>query len=74
MTTTEIVGYAASIVLMISFLLGDMRKLRLVNTLGCALFVVYGVYLGWKWPIIIPNTFIIGVNIIHLARMARKSG
>jgi hypothetical protein len=62
----ELVGYAASLTLMISFLMKDVIKLRLINTLGCSLFVAYGFLLNTSWPIIITNGFIFVVNIWHL--------
>ena len=73
MNITEIIGYSASALLIISFMLGDITKLRIVNTLGCAFFVAYGFLLDNNWPIIIPNVFIMGVNIYHLIR-SRKQG
>ncbi len=61
----EWVGYAAMISLMISFLMKDIKKLRIINTLGCLLFVIYGFMLG-SYPIIITNAFISMVNIYYL--------
>lgn len=62
---TEIVGYFASFFVLLSFFNKDMRKLRLVNSLGCALFVLYGVLLG-SIPIIITNVAILLVNGYYL--------
>ncbi|MFZ4106817.1 uroporphyrinogen decarboxylase [Flavobacterium sp.] len=63
---TEWIGYAASLVLMISFLMKNMNTLRIVNSIGALLFVVYGIMLSLSWPIIISNTFILGVNVYYL--------
>jgi hypothetical protein len=69
MTPTDIIGYAAMAVLMISFLLKDLTKLRLVNTVACTLFVFYGFMLATvSYPIIISNSFIICVNIFYLIK------
>ncbi len=73
MNVTEIIGYSASVLLIVSFMLNDLTKLRVMNTLGCAFFVAYGFMLGNNWPIIIPNVFIIGVNTYHLLR-SRNQG
>lgn len=62
---TEIVGYLASFFVLLSFLNKDIRKLRLVNSLGCALFVTYGVLLT-SIPIIITNVAILLVNGYYL--------
>ena len=70
---TELVGYFASLVLMISFLMKNINTLRIINSMGCSLFVVYGVMLATSWPIIISNTFILGVNIYYLAKHFRAN-
>ncbi len=62
---TEIIGYLASFFVLLSFLNKDMRKLRLVNSLGCGLFVVYGIFLS-SIPIIITNVAILLVNGYYL--------
>ena len=62
---TEIVGYLASLFVLLSFLNKDLCKLRIVNSIGCALFVTYGVLLG-SIPIIITNLAILFVNGYYL--------
>ena len=69
---TEIIGYLASVTVLISFLMRDIRKLRMVNCLGCALFVFYGVLLNSSIPIIFTNTVIFMVNIYYLLKPIRK--
>ncbi|AZQ61261.1 uroporphyrinogen decarboxylase [Flammeovirga pectinis] len=64
---TEYIGYLASILLMISFSLKNVNKLRLINTLGCFTFVLYG-YLLDAWPVVISNGFIATVNIFYLLK------
>lgn len=63
---TEIVGYSAMLVLLISFLMKDIRRLRTLNTIACALFVAYGFLLATSWPIIISNAAIFGINVYYL--------
>ena len=50
---TEWVGYLASLVLMISFLMKNINTLRIINSIGAILFVIYGILLVTSWPIII---------------------
>lgn len=61
------VGYAASLFIVGSFALKDLRKVRIVNLVGCVLFVIYGVYSGLLWPVIIPNAILCFIQIYHLA-------
>ncbi len=65
---TEWVGYLASAILLVSFTMKDIRKLRMVNSAGAVLFVVYGFMLSTSWPIVITNVAILGINIYYLSK------
>ncbi|NQY28961.1 MAG: uroporphyrinogen decarboxylase [Flavobacteriaceae bacterium] len=68
LTLVEIVGYLASIVVLCSFTMKDVKKLRRVNIVGCLLFVVYGFMmptLRIGMPIIITNAAIMGINVYY---------
>ncbi|MBK1894725.1 uroporphyrinogen decarboxylase [Chryseobacterium paridis] len=60
------VGYSASLFIVLSFILKDVRKIRIVNMIGCACFVIYGIFSGMLWPVIIPNGLICFIQIYHL--------
>ncbi|AZQ44815.1 YgjV family protein [Nonlabens ponticola] len=64
-TLTEIIGYLASLFVLLSFFNKDLRKLRIVNSVGCALFVAYGIMLP-SIPVIITNVAILMVNGYYL--------
>jgi uncharacterized protein with PQ loop repeat len=72
-SVTEWVGYIASLILMISFLMKNINTLRIINSIGAVLFVAYGIMLATSWPIIITNTFILGVNIYFLSKHYRSN-
>ncbi len=63
---TEWVGYAASLGVLLSFLMKDIVKLRIINSVGCFLFVVYGVMLNMSLPIVITNVAILLINFYYL--------
>jgi len=65
-SSTELVGYLASALLIISFLMKNIKTLRLINSLGCIAFIVYGFLLQTSWPIVITNAFIVGANVYYL--------
>jgi hypothetical protein len=67
-TLTEWVGYLASLVLMISFLMKNIITLRIINSIGAIIFVIYGFMLDVSWPIVITNLFILGVNVYYLVK------
>ena len=53
------------IVVLISVLMKDIKKLRMINTISCIMFVIYGVALG-AYPIVIMNSLVIVINIWRL--------
>ncbi|NQX85202.1 MAG: YgjV family protein [Flavobacteriaceae bacterium] len=65
-TITEWTGYIAMILLLISFMMKDVKRLRIINSIACAFFVVYGFLLATSWPIIISNGAIIVINLYYL--------
>lgn len=65
-TMTEWTGYIAMVLLLVSFMMKDVKRLRIINSVACAFFVVYGFMLATSWPIIISNGAIIGINIYYL--------
>jgi len=64
---TEWVGYLASIILIVSFMMKDVSTLRIINSAGAILFILYGYMLQISWPIIITNIFILATNIYYLS-------
>ena len=67
-TVVEIVGYLASVVVLCSFVMKDVKKLRRVNMVGCLLFVIYGFMMPTiriALPIIITNAAIMGINVYY---------
>ena len=63
---TEWIGYMAMATVLLSFLMKDVTKLRIINSFGCVFFVTYGILLAISWPIIITNTAIICINFYYL--------
>jgi hypothetical protein len=65
---TEIIGYIASLGVLISFMMKDMKWLRIINTIGCGLFILYGYMLHYSFPIIITNVCIVFINLYYLMK------
>ena len=68
----EWVGYLASFFLLLSFLMRNITTLRYVNSIGCLLFVAYGILLS-SWPLIITNGAIFLINIYYLFIKPKES-
>ena len=74
-TGTEYVGYLASLMVLLSFTMKDIKKLRLVNMSGCILFIIYGFLMPSfriGLPIIIANLAILIVNIYYLVKPSKQ--
>ncbi|MBY8274247.1 YgjV family protein [Vibrio fluvialis] len=71
MNMVEIMGYAASIGVAISLTMKDIVKLRVLNFIGCALFVVYGLMIN-ACPVVATNAFIACVNVYFLFKMQQE--
>lgn len=69
----EWIGYLASAVLLTSFMMKKIKMLRIVNSAGCILFIVYGFLLDVSWPIVITNMAITSINIYYLLIAPRFS-
>lgn len=65
MNYTDFLGYAASATIVVSFALKNVRNIRIINSIGCALFVAYGILLP-SIPVIAANGAIVLINLYHL--------
>jgi len=69
----DFIGYAASFFVVLSFIIKDnLLYIRLTNLVGCILFVIYG-YCIMSIPVILPNAFLIIVQIIYIWRSTQKA-
>ena len=65
--TLDLVGYAASVVVLLAFFMKNINTLRIVNSVGCVLFIIYGLLFDLpNLPIIITNVGILLVNGYYL--------
>ncbi|MGV9199211.1 MAG: hypothetical protein ACOC4M_10360, partial [Promethearchaeia archaeon] len=61
----EIVGFFASVLVAISLAMKNILKLRIINTSGATIFVIYGLIIQ-AYPVFLVNFIIILVNIYYL--------
>jgi hypothetical protein len=67
----EIIGYIAMTLVGISFLMKEIKALRMLNLLGASTFILYGVILSQP-PIYILNIFIVLVNLYYLIKLNKE--
>jgi hypothetical protein len=63
----EAVGYLATFLVMLSFVMKDVTRLRIINAIGCSTWILYGFMLDSN-PIIVTNVGILTINAWHLSK------
>lgn len=67
----EMVGYGGSLLVAISLMMKSLLRLRLINLVGAAVFVVYGLLIG-AYPVAVLNGLIVGIDLYYLIQMWRQ--
>jgi hypothetical protein len=67
----EIVGYIATGLILISFCVTSIRKLRWLNTVGSFIAGAYALLIK-SYPVAVTNFAVVAINIYYLVRMAHK--
>lgn len=65
------IGYAASLIVLISLVMSSVKKLRWINMVGSVIFAVYGVLIK-SYPVAVMNLGIVLVNIYYLVQLYGK--
>ncbi len=66
-TVYELIGYAASALIVISLAMSSIIKLRVINLIGAITFTVYGFLIG-SLPVALTNIIITGLDIWYLRK------
>lgn len=64
----EIFGYFSMILVIISMLMKDIKKLRVLNSIACLMFVIYG-YFHESYPVVLMNIIVILINIYSIKKI-----
>lgn len=64
----EILGILAGIVVLLSFIPQNIKHIRIINIIGCILFVIYGISIN-SISIWLTNSVL---GIIHIYQLKRK--
>jgi hypothetical protein len=68
----EIMAYVGSAIIFLSFCTKNVRLLRILNNVGCSIFLVYAIHHG-RIPLIVLNSMVMAVNIYHLWKERKES-
>ena len=68
---SEIIGWIGSIVLLISFIPKNVKLIRILNSVGCLIWVLYG-FITKAPSVYVMNFLILGLNIFQLIKNKEK--
>ncbi|AOF52432.1 hypothetical protein BKG91_02160 [Rodentibacter caecimuris] len=71
LNSIELLGYMATFFVATSFLFKSIVRLRIVNTIGDVLFVIYGMIIE-AYPVALLNIFLVCVNLYQLYCLKRE--
>jgi hypothetical protein len=63
--TTELIGITATLVVLISFLAKEPKNIRLINTIGAVLFIIYGIAIN-AVSVYLLNGALVLIHAIYL--------
>ena len=66
----EMVGYCGSLLVLVSFLMTSVFKLRVVNSIGSVIFMIYALIIK-SYPTAVMNFCLVLINIHFLWKMSR---
>ena len=61
----DVVGYLASIFIILAFVFSNIRTIRIINAVGCVCFVIYALFYD-AWPVLIPNAVLFFVQLYYI--------
>lgn len=64
----EMIGYLGSVLVLVSFLMASVVKLRVINSVGGLIFAVYALLIR-SYPTALMNFCLVGINLYYLARL-----
>jgi len=66
MNTLDVVGWAATLFIIISFLINNMLWLRIINMVGAILWLTYGI-IDTSYSIIFLNVIIVSIQFYKIS-------
>lgn len=64
----EMIGYLGSLLVLVSFLMASVVKLRVINSVGGLIFAVYALLIH-SYPTALMNFCLVGINLYYLVRL-----
>jgi len=67
----EIIGLIATVLVFVSYLPKDVKWIRIINFIGCIVWIIYGVFSG-ALSVWLMNLLVMIVHIFHLVKYFKR--
>lgn len=67
----EMTGYIGSLLVLVSFLMSSVVKLRVINSIGGFIFAIYALMIQ-SYPTAFMNVCLVAINLYYLGRLKKK--
>ena len=64
----ELIGYLGSVLVVVSMLMTSVMKLRVINTIGSIVCIIYALIIK-SYPTALMNAFLIAINVYQMLRL-----
>lgn len=64
----NLLGYAGSFIVLVSIMMSNVLKFRVINMLGATIFCIYGLLIG-AYPVLAMNAVIVIVDIVYIFKL-----
>lgn len=68
---SEILGYIGTVLVLISFIPKDIKKIRIINIFGCIVWIISAVF-SKSYSVMTLNSILMIVHIVHLIKMKNE--
>ncbi len=68
----EIIGFVATVILVIAYLFHNLLTVRKINTVACVIFVIYGILIK-AYSVVLSNSIIAIIHIVNIIRESRSN-
>jgi len=67
----EIIGYVGMLITILSFLYKNIERVRIINSVACIVWIIYGV-LRISYPVILVNSIVLIIHGYWLIKNRKK--
>ena len=68
---SEILGYIGTVLVLISFIPKDIKKIRIINIFGCIVWIISAIF-SKSYSVMTLNGILMIVHVVHLIKMKNE--